>query len=240
MDAELQTYRDQLAYVNLSLESDPSNDDLLKLKTELVELIDLTQAAIGHTAGSTATKSEASKAKGKAKETPNWQEQGQYKAGMDCMAKYKDGKWYPARISAVVGSQESPLYTITFKGYTSSTNVSISSLKPHDPSAPIPQPPKRKPEELTEKEKEKKKKKGEKWMESQKAKADEVKEKKNAWEKFGKKAHKKGIHISGLEGKSVFRTPDNPFGRVGVVGSGRGVTEYERMGKHKFDADKEE
>ncbi|WWD20829.1 hypothetical protein CI109_105306 [Kwoniella shandongensis] len=237
MEAELQTYRDQLAYVNLSLESDPSNDDLLKLKTELVELIDLTQSALG---GSAAAKAEPSKPKGKAKETPNWQEQGQYKAGMDCMAKYKDGKWYPARISAVVGSQESPLYTITFKGYTSSTNVAISSLKPHDPSAPIPQPQKRKPDELTEKEKEKKKKKGEKWMESQKAKADEVKDKKNAWEKFGKKAQKKGIHISGLEGKSVFRTPDNPFGKVGVVGSGRGVTEYERMGKHKFDADKEE
>lgn len=71
-----------------------------------------------------------------------------------------------------------------------------------------------------------------------------------------------------LEGKSVFRTPDNPFGEfhdlfdsdvpltsslgrgtyiafceisesliqvsVGVVGSGKGITEYERMGKHKF------
>lgn len=52
-------------------------------------------------------------------------------------------------------------------------------------------------EELSEKEKEKKKKKGEKWMESQKQRADEVKDKKQAWEKFGKKAQKKGIHIAG-------------------------------------------
>lgn len=29
-------------------------------------------------------------------------------------------------------------------------------------------------------------------------------------------------------------------GVVGVVGSGRGITQYERMGKHKFEADKEE
>ena len=108
-----------------------------------------------------------------------------------------NGDRYPARISAVTGSQESPLYTITFKGYTSSTNVPLSSLKPHDPNAPIPQPQKRVVEELSEKDKEKKKKKGEKWMETQKAKADEVKGKKQAWEKFGKKAHKKGIHISG-------------------------------------------
>lgn len=97
----------------------------------------------------------------------------------------------------MVGSQESPLYAVTFKGYTSSTNLPLSSLKPHDPNAPIPQPQKRRADELTEKEKEKKKKKGEKWMETQKQRAEEVKEKKNAWEKFGKKAQKKGIHISG-------------------------------------------
>jgi len=213
MEAELQTYRDQLAYVNLSLEANPNGDDLLKLKTELIELIDLTKTAIGQTSGG-GIKSEASKVKGKGKET-NWQDNGPYKAGMDCMAKYKDGKWlvvlhpffpkligcrYPARISAVTGSQESPLYTITFKGYSSSTNVPLSSLKPHDPNAPIPQPQKRKVEELSEKDKEKKKKKGEKWMESQKAKSEEVKGKKQAWEKFGKKAQKKGIHISGCVG----------------------------------------
>lgn len=34
-------------------------------------------------------------------------------------------------------------------------------------------------------------------MEKQKARADDVKDKKNAWEKFGKKAQKKGIHIAG-------------------------------------------
>lgn len=72
-------------------------------------------------------------------------------------------------------------------------------MKPHDPNAPIPkpQPPKRQVEELSEREKEKKKKKGEKWMEGQKARADDVKGKKSAWDKFGKKAQKKGIHISG-------------------------------------------
>ena len=75
-----------------------------------------------------------------------------------------------------------------------------------------------------------------------------------------------------LEGKSVFRTSDNPFGElaphvvefadrcsfrpryvhilrrsllltcfiVGVTGSGRGVTEYERMGKHKFDTNEDD
>ena len=90
MDAELQTYRDQLAYVNLSLESKPTDSDLLKLKTELIELIDLT-SSIAQSSG-VGGKAEGSKAKGKGKET-NWQDNGVYKAGMDCMAKYKDGKW---------------------------------------------------------------------------------------------------------------------------------------------------
>ena len=121
---------------------------------------------------------------------------------------------YPARISAVVGSAETPLYTITFKGYSSSTNVPLSQLRPHDPNAPIPQPvQKRKVEEPTEREKEKKKAKGEKWMEKQQARADEAKGKQSAWAKFGKKAQKKGIHIAGLEGKSVFKTSDSVTGR---------------------------
>lgn len=114
----------------------------------------------------------------------------------------------------MVGSQDSPLYTITFKGYTSSTNVPLASLRPHDPSAPVPKPQPKRPahDQLSEREKEKKKAKGEKWMEKQKARADEMRGKQNSWQKFGKKAAKKGIHIAGLEGKSVFQTPDNPYG----------------------------
>ena len=95
MAEELQTAKDQLAYVNLSLEADPENSDLLKLKTELLELIDLTQAALGGASTGTGVGGKAgdAKGKGKAKEAPtNWQDVGPYKAGMDCMARYKDGK----------------------------------------------------------------------------------------------------------------------------------------------------
>lgn len=91
----------------------------------------------------------------------------------------------------------------------------LSSLRPHDPSAPIPKPVLKRPnDQLTEREKEKKKAKGEKWMEKQKSKAEEMRGKQNDWQKFGKKAAKKGIHISGLEGKSVFRTSDSPAGEL--------------------------
>lgn len=93
----------------------------------------------------------------------------------------------------------------------------LSSLRPHDPNAPIPKPqPSKRPnhDQLSEREKEKKKLKGEKWMEKQKARADEMRGRQNSWQKFGKKAAKKGIHIAGLEGKSVFQTPDNPYGEL--------------------------
>ena len=103
-DAELQTFRDQLAFVNLSLEADPDNADLLSLKTELLEIIELTQAANPSAAPASGSGGAAPTSKGKGKEkesapsggasNSNWQDQGQYKAGMDCMAKYKDGKWY--------------------------------------------------------------------------------------------------------------------------------------------------
>ena len=109
MEAELQTAKDQLALVNLSLEADPSNEDFLKLKTELLELIELTQAAIDKTSGGSRDKDRGregdgsgsgDKGKGKARAAggpggaggSNWQDMGEYKAGMDCMAKYKDGK----------------------------------------------------------------------------------------------------------------------------------------------------
>jgi survival-of-motor-neuron-related-splicing factor 30 len=97
---ELQTFKDQLALVKLQLEADPGNEDLLSLKAEFEELIMLTEQA----AAASAPKAD----KGKAREKENasasgsatapaanshWQESGEYKAGMDCMAKYKDGKW---------------------------------------------------------------------------------------------------------------------------------------------------
>jgi len=57
--------------------------------------------------------------------------------------------------------------------------------------------------------------------------------------KFAKKGEKKGIAIAGMQGTSIFKSPDNPTGRVGVTGSGKGMTTYTQMGKHKFQADEE-
>jgi hypothetical protein len=100
---ELRTFKDQLALVKLQLEADPGNEDLLALKSEFEELISLTEQAAaaaapkdakgkgkeraGAGAGAAATVEDAPAPKN------NWQD-GEYAAGKDCMAKYKDGKWY--------------------------------------------------------------------------------------------------------------------------------------------------
>lgn len=88
---DLQTFKDQLALVNIQLEGDKDNADLLALKSELEELISLTAQA----AAAAAPKKDKGKAKERERAEPaaNWQDSGEYRAGMDCMAKYKDGKW---------------------------------------------------------------------------------------------------------------------------------------------------
>lgn len=71
-------------------------------------------------------------------------------------------------------------------------------------------------------------------MEVKAAKAKEQNNKQATWQKFAKKSEKKGVHIAGTAGTSIFKTPDNPLGRVGVTGSGKGMTEVASRGKHKF------
>ena len=58
-----------------------------------------------------------------------------------------------------------------------------------------------------------KKKKNEKKLEIRAAKAREQNEKQQTWQKFAKKSEKKGIYIAGVTGTSIFKTPDNPFGK---------------------------
>ena len=71
------------------------------------------------------------------------------------------------------------------------------------------------------------------------------------------KSTKKGVHIPGVKGESLFKTPDNPYGRgkpiaawtpvtmtirlipivpftVGVTGSGKGMTSYAAKQRVKF------
>ncbi|XP_077231556.1 nucleic acid binding/RNA binding protein isoform X2 [Tasmannia lanceolata] len=56
----------------------------------------------------------------------------------------------------------------------------------------------------------------------------------NAWQQFQttKGSSKKIGFFSGRKRESIFKSPDDPRGKVGVTGSGKGLTEFQRREKH--------
>ncbi|KAI5898097.1 hypothetical protein GGG16DRAFT_83839 [Schizophyllum commune] len=232
--ADLEQYQLQLSQVETALEADPSNTELSELRNELKQLIDLTEQALAQASSSKAA--ETSRKSASATPSHSWS------AGDECLAKYSgDGQWYPARITSVGGSESNRVYSIVFKGYNTTELVKAAEIKPlpaNHQSAPI--TGKRKLSKTEEEERERKKKKNEKKLEVRAQKAKEQVAKQATWQKFTKKAEKKGVNIAGVSGTSIFKTPDNPMGRVGVTGSGKGMTTVHMPGKHKFEVRDEE
>ncbi|KAG1870029.1 hypothetical protein F4604DRAFT_1881357 [Suillus subluteus] len=218
---ELETYQVQLSQVELALQTDPENGELLSLRSELQELISLTQQSLAQAASS----SRADSVRKTANSTPSHT----WTAGSDCLAKYS-GDW------RVGGSAENPVYSIMFKGYNTTELIKGAEIKalPPNHQEKVSAPSKRKLTKAEDEERDRKKKRNEKKLEVKAAKAKEQLAKQATWQKFAKKSEKKGVHIAGVAGTSIFKTPDNPLGRVGVTGSGKGMTEVAIRGKHKF------
>jgi survival-of-motor-neuron-related-splicing factor 30 len=202
---ELETYQVQLSQVELALQADPDNEELTSLRSELKELIQLTEASLAQP--------EQSVVKRKAAPTPTHA----FSAGDEVLAKYSgDGNFYPARVTSVGGSTEKRVYSVVFKGYNNTELVEASAVKtlPTNYAQHIPAPSaKRKLTKEEEDEREKKKKKNEKKLEVRAAKAKEQNQKQASWQKFTKKAERKGVTIAGVAGTSIFKTPDNPLGK---------------------------
>lgn len=132
------------------------------------------------------------------------------KSGDECLAKYSaDQKYYPARIVSISGSADKARFSVIFKGYENTELISAHDIKP------LSQEKKRQLQESQEEEadKEKRRKKNLKKEETKAAKNKEQTSKQSAWQSFAKKGTKKGIHIPGVQGESMFASPDNPYGR---------------------------
>ena len=208
---DLETYQVQLSQVELALQTDPDNTELSSLQSELQELISLAQEAIAQSEA--ASSSRVGPSRKSASSTPAFS----WAAGNECLAKYSgDGSFYPARITSVGGSAENPVYSIVFRGYNTTELVKGSEIKPlpqnHQEKTPTVSN-KRKLTKVEEEERERKKKKNEKKLEVKAAKAKEQLAKQATWQKFAKKSEKKGVHIAGVAGTSIFKTPDNPLGK---------------------------
>ena len=215
MDKEsLETYQVQLSQVELALVADPDNAELASLRSELQELINLTTTLISQSGSVTPS----SKSTDTTRKSTTTQNSVTWSAGDECLAKYSgDGGWYPARINSVAGSAEKRVYSIVFKSYNTTEQLEASSLKPLPSNYNLLPSAKRKAKEEEDEEKERKRKKNEKKLETRAAKAKEQLQKQASWQKFAKKSEKKGVHIAGISGTSIFKTPDNPLGRGSLL-----------------------
>lgn len=64
-----------------------------------------------------------------------------------------------------------------------------------------------------------------------------TKQKADSWQSFvhGKGAKKKTGFMTSLKKESIFKTGEN--GKVGVTGSGKGMTDYHKRSRHEFEGD---
>ncbi|KAH8919683.1 hypothetical protein BT69DRAFT_1213406 [Atractiella rhizophila] len=241
LSKELEQYKYQLVQVNQALSKDPNNEELTNLQKELMNFVDITSQYLSSLPATQTTASTSSTSTSALKPRPSRPKPEQttvtFTAGMDCMARDpSSGKFLPAKITTVGGTADAPSYSVVFKsiptvggagGSSSSSGQQTASLLTSNDVKPMTESKKRALQVMEEEaEKERKKKKTEKKLEVRANKAKEQVAKQSNWQNFTKKAAKKGIEIPGMTGESIFKTPDNPYGRVGVVGSGKPMTEY--------------
>lgn len=238
MDSELETYQAQLSQVDTALSSDPTNAELLTLKGELENLISLTKSlAAASTSSSSASTDHAAPTQPTQKKPIARRETESvgYITGQEVLARYSDGRMYPARIVSIAGDPASPIYTVVYKGYGNTEMLSASSLRPlhshhppplserstastvtpppppsNDDNTPPPPPPTAPGAGADDKAK--KKYRNEKKLARREEKSAIQIEKAASWQKFA--AKKKG----GIK-ESIFRTSDDPYAKVGVTKS---------------------
>lgn len=168
----------------------------------------------------------------KLQETP---EPNELPSGTYCEAIYtEDGRWYPCTIDRVVEEG----YLIKFKKYVTQRVVPIDYIRTKKDGKQIKRPFEemstfKTPEHLkvrptdTPEQKRQKKRKIKLIKQHIKTKSadKDAKDRQNVWQHFNSTAakHKKGYYAL-KKGESIFKSPDTIEGKVGVMGSGKGMT----------------
>jgi survival-of-motor-neuron-related-splicing factor 30 len=141
-----------LETVQLGLQADPDSAELQELKTELEQVISLTEAAIAELKPSSVpavipkkTSEPAVKEKwsrenhpalrGKSTPTPAPEEADaptSFKVNDTVLAKWHSGDkgFYPARITSITGSSTAPVYIVKFKNYDTTETLRAKDIKP--------------------------------------------------------------------------------------------------------------
>ncbi|KAK5294402.1 hypothetical protein LTR16_001386 [Cryomyces antarcticus] len=153
LEAEVKTYKAQLESTISQLQSEPDNEALLPLKSDLEDLIRTLEDDIS--AVKTAEAAAAAAAPPPAKEKWSKENHPAYKAGYrppgatqspvvpepqapvvfkvndTVSAKWQaDKSFYPAKITSITGSSAAPIYIVTFKGYGDTATLSGADIRP--------------------------------------------------------------------------------------------------------------
>ncbi|GAB0100234.1 survival of motor neuron-related-splicing factor 30 [Sergentomyia squamirostris] len=222
MADDLQNYKLQLQQVEVALLSDPDNQELLKLKKDLEEVIDLTRDLI---------KTQLEEQKKSSYIEPETEkttslydddieqvlqrvqaeaDHQKWKIGDKCQAKWtEDGQYYDATIEGITVSGE---VSVIFDAYQNRSTTQLKELrerKVRNEVFPTSSSNKRRHPNQKEYLKKKKIKKQQRFKELEQERETE----KNKWLAFTTKSAKKSG--SGVP-KSIFASPDNVNGRVGI------------------------
>ncbi|PFX14249.1 survival of motor neuron-related-splicing factor 30-like [Stylophora pistillata] len=221
LQANLTEYRAQFRQVEAALTTDPDNDELIKLKQDLQEVINLTLDLL-KVNEKTVIPSAALK----------------WKVGQKCQAVWsQDGSYYDATIDSI--SEDFTTCTVSFEKYGNTEIVKVSSLREKDQAgssapkrvaetsivaAPSTSKKSRADEDALREQKKKK-------MMKKKQRAKELEEQrekdKQNWLDFlnnskGGGSSKSGKSLKGVSKKSIFASPESIQGKVGVGTCGIG------------------
>jgi len=232
MADDLQNYKLQLQQVEAALLTDPDNSELLKLKKDLEEVIELTCDLIKTQLSEQGKSSyvEPSSSKGATSyydeieaaliEAEKFVSAAKvWKVGDKCLAKWTDdGQYYDATIEDISESGE---VSIIFDTYQNRSSTQLKDLRERSNRTEVfPSNKRHRPNQ-----KEYLKKRKQKKMQRFKELEEEREVDKNRWLNFTTKNHKK----PGMKVKSIFASPESVAGRVGIGTcgvAGKGMTDF--------------
>jgi len=215
----------QLQQVEAALLSDPSNEELLKLKSDLEEVIELTSDLIKtqllESAGSSTEKEVKISKPFHTEEEPDSPAKKQWKVGDKCLAIWsEDGQYYDATIEEITNDGEE--VSVIFDAYKNADVTNVHLLREISSSTNADGSDKKK--HVLSKQREYQKKKKQKKLQRFKQLEEERETEKNKWLAFATK--KKG---GAVMKKSIFASPESVSGRVGIGTCGIGgkpMTEF--------------
>lgn len=238
LETNLNSYKVQLAQVEAALSADPENDELVKLKQDLEEVIQLTKDLMGVEAAKPVANTKPSTGKTAeeiAKETVPHDAgpRHMWKVGDPCYAIWSvDGKYHKGVLEEIL--PESATVAVRFDEFDQPDICQLSQLKllaEGDKAGGSKS--KASKRELIIQEREYRKKKNQRKKMRAKEKEAESEISKHKWREFNKKITHKSM--KGAVKKSIFASPEGLAGRVGIGTCGtadKDMTKYDEGAKY--------